>query len=62
MKRTLMVLGSDRLLIAVTELIKASAWFEVTPLPDDYWDVTVKDEHLPIEILSNASGDEKLRR
>lgn len=26
-------------------LVQASQWFSILPLPDDHWEITVKDEN-----------------
>lgn len=37
--------GEESITDAITKVVHASMWFEVTPLPDDFWDLTVKDEN-----------------
>lgn len=39
------VLGQSDLLKAVAELATWSAWFSVEPLPDDAYEISVKEEH-----------------
>lgn len=36
--------GADVAATFATQLIQASKWFAVTPLPDDEWEFEVKDE------------------
>ena len=36
---------------AVLELVELSAWFECTPLPDEEWQLTVKDEERPVKSM-----------
>lgn len=37
--------GEDFAARVVGELVHHSQWFELTPLPDDYWEVIVKEEN-----------------
>ena len=38
--------GSDNAVYMTKILIGVSWWFAVTPLPDDYWEIEVKREHI----------------
>lgn len=49
------VLTSEETIRRVTAgLITASAWFEVTPLPDDEWEVAVKDEPHYLRVIDES--------
>ena len=37
--------------VVVGELIEMSVWFEVTPYPEDYYQILVKDEDAPVAFL-----------
>jgi hypothetical protein len=41
---TVILTGENNVRQACTKLITASAWFEITPFPDDQWRVRVKPE------------------
>lgn len=41
---TKVVHGQGKLTIVVAVLIDSSKWFSVEPLPDDFWEITVKSE------------------
>ena len=42
--QTTTVVGTHSADVLATKLIKLSKWFSVTPLPDDEWEFTVKNE------------------
>lgn len=37
--------GESRALAVCSKLVNASQWFSVLPLPDDHWEITVKEEN-----------------
>lgn len=39
------ILGQDAFNVVVALLSNSSQWFEVTPLPDDRWEIKVKEEN-----------------
>ncbi len=46
--------SEEMLRYVVRQLISLSIWFEVLPLPDDEWDITVKVENQ--QRLTNIAG------
>lgn len=55
LKKDVIIVGAYRAQIAVGRLIARSCWFEVTPLPDDKWRFTVKNESAPVSELTEAA-------
>jgi len=37
--------GESRAMAACRRLVSSSQWFSVLPLPDDHWEITVKEEN-----------------
>jgi hypothetical protein len=44
--RTVTISGQERMERAVVIAVEASIYFEVTPMPDDHWEIKVKYEDL----------------
>ncbi len=42
------ILGKETVVLLVNQLMEMSVWFEVEPLSDDEYIVTVKDDIAPI--------------
>ncbi len=51
------IVTQELLLDVVAQLIEASVWFEITPLPDNNYDLTVKSDavHVANGILQMAT-------
>lgn len=43
--KSVILLGKKSIELAVARLIENSQWFAVTPLPDDEWELHVKEEN-----------------
>lgn len=44
--------------LAAGELTRLSCWFQLTPLPDDYYDFTIKGEKDAVKLLTDCGAVE----
>lgn len=41
----IILFGEARAMAMCSRLVSSSQWFSVLPLPDDHWEITVKEEN-----------------
>lgn len=51
------LLSTEEALATCDEIVQASQWFQIEPLPDDEWSLTLKAEFNP-EAIENRLGRE----